>query len=170
MKRSIFLTAILLAFSFTAFSQMDKSERASPPATVTQKVGDATITIHYSQPSVKGRTIFGELVPYDKVWRTGANEATTFETDKAIMINGEKLPAGKYALFTIPGKEQWTVIFNEKHEQWGAYDYKAEDDVLRIKAKSKKNKPTEKMQFIITEDGYIYLDWAKTRVPFSVKA
>jgi len=165
----LFLTTAML-MSIASFAQMDKSERKSPPAKEVQEVGDATITINYSQPSVRGRDIFGGLVPYNEVWRTGANEATTFETDKDIMVNGKKLPAGKYALFTIPNDDEWIIIFNKKHEQWGAYDYTSEDDVLRITAKPEKNKPTEKMKFVITPEGMIHLDWDETRVPFSVEA
>ncbi|MDZ7845581.1 MAG: DUF2911 domain-containing protein [Owenweeksia sp.] len=172
MKLSTLLFTVLAAFTTsTMLGQMnDKEERKSPPAEVTKKVGDATITINYSQPSMNDREIYGGLVPYGKVWRTGANEATTFETDRALMINGKKLPAGKYALFTIPGEKEWTIIFNSNSKQWGAYDYKAEDDVLRVKAKPVENDTTEKMTFIFTDDGVINLDWANTRVPFTVKS
>ncbi len=172
MRIKFFLSALIasVALSSACGQTEDKSKRASPPAKAEQKVGDATVTINYSQPSVKDREIFGELVAYDKVWRTGANEATTFETDKDLMINGKKLPAGKYALFTIPSEDEWTIIFNKKHEQWGSYDYNEGDDVLRVKAKPMKNKATEKMTFIITKDGVVNLDWAETRVPFTIKA
>ncbi|HTK22302.1 MAG TPA: DUF2911 domain-containing protein, partial [Mucilaginibacter sp.] len=83
-------------------AQEDKSKRPSPPATATGKIGDATITINYSSPSVKGRKIFGGILPYDKLWRAGANEATMFETDKDIVVEGKKLPAGKYSFFATP--------------------------------------------------------------------
>lgn len=171
MKTRFLLIALLGIFSVNlACGQMeDKSKRASPPATVKQKVGEATIVIDYSQPAVKERKIYGELVPYGKVWRTGANEATTFETDKDLMINGKKLPAGKYALFTIPGEDEWTIIFNSEAEQWGAFDYDKSKDVLRVKAKPVNNKHTERMTFFITKEGIIRLDWADKRVPFTVK-
>ena len=168
--KTLLIAFLAVAFVYPLTAQMDKSERKSPPAEVTKKVGDATITIKYSQPSMRGREIYGDLVPFNEVWRTGANEATTFETDKDLMINGKKLPAGKYALFTIPGEEEWTIIFNSKHDQWGAYSYKEEDDVLRVKATPEKHKKTEKMTFVITEEGVINLDWAETRVPFTIKA
>ena len=173
MKFKYLLSSILAVFIVSsACGQMggDKSKRESPPATVTQKVGDATIKINYSQPSMKGRKIFGGLVPYGKVWRTGANEATTFETTEDLIINGKKLPAGKYALFTIPGEDEWVVIFNSVHDQWGAYDYKQEKDVLRLKVKPEQHEEKETMTFLITEEGLVTLDWAKTRVPFMIKA
>lgn len=174
MKFKFLLSSFAVVFGImTACAQHgdeDKSKRASPPAKVEQKVGDATIVIDYSQPSMKGREIYGGLVPYGKVWRTGANEATTFETDKDIMIEGKKLPAGKYALLTIPGEDEWTIIFNEKHEQWGAYDYDKSKDVLRVKAKPVETDETEKLKFDITKAGKVHLDWERTRVPFMLKA
>lgn len=173
MKTKILLLSLFAAFAVnTACAQMSPDkERASPPAKAEQKLGDATVVIDYSQPAVKEREIYGELVPYGKVWRTGANEATTFETDKDLMINGKKLPAGKYALFTIPGKDEWTIIFNSEHEQWGSYDYDKSKDVLRVKAKPVTNKEhTERMTFFITKEGMVHLDWANTRVPFAIKA
>lgn len=110
MKNSTIRYSLLLAFiafllPSVMFAQKDKSKRASPPATATGKIGEATITIDYSSPSVKGRKIWGDLVPYDKVWRAGANEATIFTTDKDIKVDGKSLPAGKYSLYAIPGKK-----------------------------------------------------------------
>ena len=160
--------AFVLLLSVPATAQMDKSERKSPPAETKVQIGEATIVINYSQPSMKGREIYGDLVPFGKVWRTGANEATTFETDKEIGVNGKMLPAGKYALFTIPGEKEWTVIFNSVHKQWGAYDYDQSKDVLRIEVKSAKIEATEKMTFS-SEKGMIYLDWAETRIALQIK-
>jgi hypothetical protein len=108
---------------------------------------------------VKGRTIWGDLVPYGKVWRTGANEATTIETNKDIMIQGQKLPAGKYALFTIPGETEWTWIFNSVWDQWGAYKYDGSKDVLRITTKPQKSPVFhEQLRFDITNEK-ISLAW-----------
>jgi hypothetical protein len=101
-----FASVLLLFVGLSACAQGDKSSRPSPPATATGKVGGANITINYSSPSVKGRKIWGDLVPYGKVWRAGANEATTFETDKAITVEGKNLPAGKYSLFALPGENE----------------------------------------------------------------
>src|SRR6187549_2507951 len=117
MKKTIMTKGFVLAMaavfmSSAIWAQADKSKRPSPPGTATGKVNGATITINYSSPSVKGRKIWGDLVPYGQTWRAGANEATTFETDKEIMVEGKSLPAGKYAFFTIPGEKEWVIIFN----------------------------------------------------------
>lgn len=149
----------------------DKSKRPSPPAMVSKKINTgATITINYSQPSVKGRAIGKDVEPMDgKVWRTGANEATVFETDKDIKVGGEKLPAGKYGLFTIFNGDFVTIIFNKTWNQWGAFNYKAADDVLRIQTKSAlQSPPAEKMTFTISEDGLVTLAWGDRK--FSFKA
>jgi len=151
----------------------DKSKRPSPPAIVTTTVGGATVTIDYSKPSLKGREAFGEkspLAPVGEVWRTGANEATTFTVSKAVKINGQALAAGTYGLFSIPGATEWTIIFNKTAKQWGSYEYKAADDVLRVKVKpTTLASPVE--QFTITADktGKVSLMWAKTEASFMVK-
>ena len=121
--------------------ESDKSKRLSPPALVTQQIpSGANIKIDYSQPSVKGRVIGKDVEPKEGiVWRTGANEATIFETDKNVKINGQTLPVGKYGLFTLSGKEEWTIIFSKNWNQWGAFDYKQSEDVLRLKVKPTKN-------------------------------
>src|SRR6185437_4669611 len=117
MKRAVFTRAAILTLTGLCmasllWAQGDKSKRPSPPETATGTVGGASISINYSSPSVKGRKIWGGLVPYDKVWRAGANEATIFETNKAIKIEGKDLPAGKYSLFATPGENEWTIILN----------------------------------------------------------
>ncbi len=130
MKRMFrLLPLMLLLVSVTACAQ---NQKPSPAASAEFKSGAATIKINYSAPSVKGREIWGKLVPYGEVWRAGANEATTFETDKDIKVEGKTLPAGKYSFFTIPGEKEWTIIFNKTAKQWGAYSYKQADDVLRV--------------------------------------
>ena len=113
------LACMTILISCHVSAQEDKSKRPSPPATATGKVNGATLTIDYSSPSVKGRTIWGGLVPYNKVWRAGANEATIFTTDKPIMVEGKSLPAGKYSLFATPGEKQWIIFFNSQTGQWG---------------------------------------------------
>ena len=158
-----------LLFSTLLMAQDDKSSRPSPPAKVSEKVGNTTITIDYSQPSVKGREIWGGLVPYGKVWRTGANEATTFETSADIKVEGESLKAGKYALFTIPEADEWTFLFNSVPDQWGSFNYDDSKDVLKIKVKPKMvNQFTEKMTFAISEDGLVNLSWEKLVVGFKI--
>jgi hypothetical protein len=151
----------------------DKSKRPSPPAVVKTTVRGTDVTIDYSRPSLKGRAAFGEkspLAPTGEVWRTGANEATTFTVSKDVKIEGQALPAGTYSLFTIPGPTEWTVIFNKTAKQWGAYEYKAADDVLRVKVKPKPlTQPAE--QFTITADksGKVTMAWANTAASFTVK-
>jgi len=168
-KIGILTTILTLVFTVNLFAQDDKSKRPSPPATASEKVGEATVTINYSQPSVKDREIWGGLVPYDKVWRTGANEATVFELSSDVKIEGEALKAGKYGLFTIPGEKEWTIIFNSVSEQWGSSSYDDSKDVLRVKVKSEKvSENTEKMTFTINANGDVTLKWEKLAVKFNV--
>lgn len=174
MKRiSMFSVLVLLLISTLQLSaQVDKSKRPSPPAVASQTLkSGATVTINYSQPSVKGRTIGKDLEPMaGKVWRTGANEATVFETDKDITVEGSKLPAGKYGLFTIFNDKDVTVIFNKTWDQWGAFTYKDADDQLRVKADLKENKaPAETMKFTISDKGEVTLLWGTKKVEFDVK-
>ncbi len=118
---------------------------------------------------MKGRTIFGELEPYGKVWRTGANEATTIEVSTDVEIEGEPLPAGKYALFTIPTEDDWTVVFNKTPEQWGAYDYDEAEDALRVEVTPEEtDEPTEQLTFEIGDDGQVTMMWANAAVSFNV--
>lgn len=160
--------AFLFLISVSACAQDDPAKRASPLATATGKIGEANITINYGSPSVKGRKIWGELVPYDKVWRSGANEATTFTSDKDLVVQGKKLAAGKYAFFTIPGEKDWTVIFNNVPDQWGAYDYDAAKDALRVTVKPSKSKEmNERLVYVISEKGFS-LRWENLEVPVSV--
>ena len=168
MKKFFFLAVALLISSF-AFAQEGKA-KPSPTATATGKIGDKTITIVYAQPAVKGREIWGKLVPYNEVWRTGANDATTFEVDKDVMIEGQALKAGKYALFTIPTEGgEWTIIFNSVVKQWGSFKYDASKDVLRVKVKSKKSdKMMERMTFDI-KGNMVHLMWENLAVAFKVK-
>lgn len=165
------LPALLLLIAVSACSQPDKSTRVSPPAQIKQKVGEATISIDYSQPSVKGRTIGKDLEPIEgRVWRTGANEATVFETDKDVMVEGKQLPAGKYGLFTLVKGDEWTIIFNKTWRQWGAFSYKEEDDVLRVNVKgSKADTFAEKFAISISEGGTVTLLWGDHKVEFKVK-
>jgi hypothetical protein len=150
----------------------DKSKRPSPPAKVTETIASgAVISIDYSQPSVKGRTIGKDLEPKgNAVWRTGANEATIFETSKNVKINGQDLPAGKYSLFSIADGAQWTIIFNKTWNQWGAYDYKMAEDALRVKANAGKAAAfAEKMTFTIDKRGTVTLLWGDNKVDFKVE-
>lgn len=172
MKKILLLSIIttLLFTSFRSFAQEDKSKRPSPPAKVsaTTSAGN-TITIDYSQPGVKGRSIGKEIAPFGKVWRTGANEATVFEISKAAKINGKyPLAAGKYGLYSIPGEKNWTIIFNKTWKQWGT-EYNEGDDALRVVTDTG-NAPaaTEKMTFNIGKDGKVTLLWGSYSVSFTV--
>ena len=134
----------------------------------------ATITINYSSPGVKGRQIWGALVPYDKIWRAGANAATIFETDKDIKVEGKDLKAGKYSLYAIPGEKEWTMIFNSQTGQWGIKmdGSTTEDpakDVLRVKVKPQKAKTMqERLTYKVDKNGFA-LDWENVEVPVMVK-
>jgi hypothetical protein len=160
MKSMTSFLTLLLCFMYTGIdAQIDYSQRVSPPAATRGMLDDATIIISYSQPSVKGRVIWGDLVPYGKVWRTGANEATTLETDKDILIGGKELTQGKYALFTIPGEKEWVVIINKEWDQWGSFKYDASKDVLRITAVPQQSPAFhEQLKFDIS-DQHIVLSW-----------
>lgn len=170
------LFSFLLAFFVTvvAWAQNDKSNRASPPATATGKVGDATITINYSSPSVKGRKIWGELVPYGQAWRAGANEATIFQTDKTITVEGKQLPAGNYSLFAIPGESEWQFIFNAEIGQWGIKrsgeaNRDPAKDALTISVKPKAaSAMSERLVYDVTNNGFV-LRWENLEVPVSVQ-
>src|SRR6187200_481389 len=168
----LLLTGVFM--SSTIWAQVDKSKRPSPPATATGKVQGATITIDYSSPSVKGRKIWGELVPYDKVWRAGANEATIFETDKDIKVEGKTLPKGIYSLYALPGEKEWTIIFNSATGQWGINrdGSTTEDpakDVLRVTVKPKKSASfNEQLAYKVDAKGFALL-WENLDVPVSIK-
>jgi len=157
----------------TAWAQQLDLPRPSPKATVAQTVGLTDVTITYCRPSVKGRVIWGGLVPYDQVWRTGANEATTITFTDDVTIEGTKLPAGTYGLFTIPGKDEWTVIFNKGAKQWGAYEYKQDQDALRLKVKPHGDEIRELLTMwfpaVSTESATVAICWDKLTVPFTFK-
>lgn len=126
------LLALVTFFSCVSSKDGVKSMRPSPPAADTSMVRTALVSINYSSPAVKKRKLLGGLIPIGKVWRTGANEATIFYTDKDLLVMGEVLPKGKYAFFTKASKDQWQIIFNKEWDQWGAYNYDQNKDALRI--------------------------------------
>jgi hypothetical protein len=172
-----FVAFLLLGsiLSTSALAQNQKGPRinapaASPASTLKQKVGFTDVEIAYSRPSMKGRKIFGGLLPYGEVWRTGANAATKVTFSTPVKFQGTELAAGSYALYSIPGATEWTVIFNQVTGDWGAYSYKEENDALRVKAK-----PVSLSQAVETftidindlrmESATLNLSWEKTRVP-----
>jgi hypothetical protein len=172
--RNVTVTAVAAALllASSAFAQLDLP-RVSPKATVSQTVGLTDVTITYCRPGVKGRVIWGGLVPYDQVWRTGANEATTISFGGDVTVDGSKLPAGTYALFTIPGKDEWTVIFNKEAKQFGAFSYKPDQDALRIKVKPQASEFRELMTFdfpvVSADSAEVALSWDRLTVPFTIK-
>src|SRR5215831_3638613 len=168
--RSLLFIATL--FAFVSACGQDKSQRPSPPDSVQKKLkSGATVSINYSQPAVKGRTIGKDLEPLPgRVWRTGANEATVFEVSKNVKVEGKDLPAGKYGLFTIANGNDWTIIFNKTWNQWGAFDYKESADALRVNVKSSKAPQfAERMKFKIADDGKVSLLWGDNDVDFKVQ-
>jgi Protein of unknown function (DUF2911) len=175
---------LILAFSVSALAQQDKKQdkkhekpdvkkvRVSPKAGVFQTIGITDVNVSYSRPGVKNRKIWGELVPYNKVWRAGADEATkiTFSTD--VMIEGKKLPAGAYGFFAIPGENEWTLIFNKVADQWGAFTYNESEDALRIKVKPVANSNHDWLLYSFTEmtptTAQLNLIWEKLKVSFKI--
>jgi hypothetical protein len=155
------------------YVQLKKTKSFSPEDQVVYSQGDINLRVYYNRPSKKGREIFGNLVAYDKVWRTGANEATTFETKTDLKIEGKVLKAGKYSLWTIPGKDKWTIIFNSEHGQWGINskgeaNRQRERDALTLDATPVEQDQTFE-QFTISfeksgEDIDMVLAWDKTLV------
>ncbi len=178
--KGLVLTLVGMFMTSLIFAQQDKSKRASPPETATGTVAGSTITINYSSPAVKGREIWGGLVPYDKIWRLGANEATTFQTSKDIMVEGKKLPAGTYALYALPTQNEWTFIFNSKLTQdgkpiWGIKDEAGtttddpQTEVLRVMAKPMKSSTfNERMKIVVDGSGFTF-EWENLEVPVSIK-
>lgn len=172
--RYLFLLALglLLALPATAQERANDEVRASPNALVGQTIGMTDVTVTYGRPRVRGRAIFGDLVPYDALWRTGANEATTVTFSGDVTVEGQPLSAGTYSLFTIPGEDEWTVIFNEVVEQWGAYDYDESRDALRVTVEPEEAAFTEFMTFsfdeVGEEEGELVLRWDEVRVPLTI--
>lgn len=162
-----FVLLLLGVFLSVSAHAQDAKPKASPPATATGKVGDATVTVNYSSPSVKGREVWGGLVPYDKVWRAGANEATTVTVDKPVMVEGKQLPAGTYSFYAIPGQEEWTVIFNKTAKQWGT-QYDEKQDALRVQVKPMKSTAmNERLKYDVTNEG-IVLQWENMAIPVAI--
>jgi len=177
MKKILMLSAAMaltLAAASLITAQDDKSKRPSPPATAEHKFADgATLKIDYSSPRMKARKIFGGLVPFGQVWRTGANEATTFVTSANLTIGGKAVPAGSYTLFTVPGEKSWTLVLSKKTGQWGT-DYPGEkEDLLRVEMQvSATAAPVE--NFTIALDGtgpksaMLHLEWESTRASVAI--
>lgn len=173
---ALFVTSIACAQNMPG---MAKKAPASPRDSVSGMIGKATVSIDYGAPSLKGRKILGVIEPYGKPWRSGANQSTTFTTDKDIKVEGKLLPAGKYSFFTIPGETEWKIVFNSQVGQWGIHKdasdprgYAASDDpskdVLVVTVKPKKAGPTERLTYAINKKGFSLI-WEDVEVPVSVK-
>jgi hypothetical protein len=172
---SFLLGGLVLAGSLTAQTAAApalKFPQASPPATVKQQVGITDIELTYSRPSVKGRKIFGGLVPYGEVWRTGANSATKISFSTPVKVGGTEIPAGTYELFTIPNATEWTIIFHKNMSQWGAYTYDQKNDVARVTVKATESTSVVETFAIgfssVTEDSAV-LNFAWDKARASVK-
>jgi hypothetical protein len=176
---AIFLTAACGEQRSTSEEVVESSEnenviedtRASPLRNVEGRIGDKTVKVQYGSPAVKGRAIWGDLVPYSEVWRTGANEATFIESSQDLIVEGRTLPAGKYSLFTIPRESgDWTVIFNSEWDlEHGHFQYKEENDVLRVTSTPQwVSESRERLQIQVVSEGLV-VEWEKLKLPIAIK-
>lgn len=162
-------TFLLLLFVSLGINAQDKKP-ASPAQTTKATVNGSEVVINYGSPSVKGRSIWGGLVPFGKVWRAGANDATTFETSKALTIEGKQLPAGKYSFFIIPEKDSAIIIFNKEAKQWGSYDYDEKKDQLRVTVKPVVAKsPSENLVYTVDDTAVLQVKWDNWIIPINLK-
>ncbi len=172
MKTKISIILVLVLFGVSNLFAQLTVPRTSPRQSISQTVGDTTISIVYHRPNAKSREIWGKLVPFGEVWRTGANEATTFEVSNEVKINGQILPKGKYSLHTIPNKDEWIIIFNKTSEQWGSFEYDMKQDALRVNVKpvAADFEETMSIEFKDVTDTttQVAIEWEKLRVPFTI--
>jgi Protein of unknown function (DUF2911) len=174
MKKSVWILVAIAMAALAAIVVAQGSKPASPPGEATLKFDDGrTVTINYSRPSIRGRKIFGGLVPYNEVWRTGANAATSLKTDVALTIGGASVPAGSYTLYTLPGATSWKLIINKQTGQWGT-EYDKSQDLARVDMKvSQRSSPLE--EFTISFDktsgnsATLKLEWDTTVASVDVK-
>lgn len=171
-KISTLFTAVLCSLITLSADAQLLMPQSSSSQTLIQEFGLGKITVKYSRPNIKGRSVSADLAPYGEVWRTGANDATVITFTEAVTLEGNAVPAGEYALFTIPGKDEWTIILNKETKQWGAYSYKQSEDVLRFKVKP--GKLNDKVEtFTITFNDVLpstaTLDLLWTNIRVSVK-
>jgi hypothetical protein len=167
------LAALLMFVAVPAFAQQLELPRPSLAAKVSQTVGLTEISVDYSSPAARGRAVFGNVVPFGQVWRTGANGATRLTFSKDVQIGGKTVPAGSYALFTIPGKDAWTFIVNRDFNQFGAFSYKESEDVVRLEVKPEATAQRERMTFLFSETTddatRLDLEWERTRVSLPIR-
>jgi len=172
-KRTALLALFVVIAASFALAQQDKSKRPSPPQQAMCKFSDGKgVTVDYSSPRAKGRKIFGDLVPYGEVWRTGANEATTFVATGDLNVGGKDVPAGNYTIFTVPNQDKWTLIINKKTGEWGIpYKYES-DELARVDMKADKTSgPVENFTIAFDQSGdscTMHMDWENTRASVTV--
>lgn len=188
MKRKFYFLLLIIATAFSVKAQEQKKEevcynpnlvkdtsKKSIKSMAVAVINGDSVKINYHSPGVRKRVIWGGLVPYEEVWVTGAHDATTIEIDKPFIVGGKEIPAGKYAFFTIPGKNEWIVIINKQWKQHLATEYDEKEDVVRLKVKPKKNTHTERLQYFIQSikgnNGKIAVAWEKISIefPFTIK-
>lgn len=184
--RNYFLLLFFFLWSFASFSQdakkqeevcynpnlvMDTSKKSIKSMAV-GLIGKDSVKINYHSPGVRGRIIWGGLVPFEEVWVTGAHNATNIVIDKPFIINSKEIPAGKYALFTIPGQDEWTVIINKHWNQHLTNEYDEKDDVIRFKVKPQSVSHVERLQYFIepvkSNEGKVAITWEKIRLDFPI--
>lgn len=173
MRRTLLLSFVVALLLVTLPSTAvwaergDDSKRLSKNGKTEGVIDGVTVTVEYGRPNVKGRKIWGGLVPYDKIWRTGADEATTIAFSGDVTVQGEPLAAGTYSLFTVPGENEWTVVFNEVAEQWGSFNYDQGKDVLRVAATPTSTDMVETLEFVV-EGSDVVLRWEELALPITI--
>jgi Protein of unknown function (DUF2911) len=190
----IYLVLLIMFGTINLYAQQNNSQKAkndtipgwhkeiriSPKAFVMQTIGKTDVSIAYSKPGVKGRKIWGGLVPYDKVWRAGANEATKITLSSDVLINGKKLSKGSYSFFVVPTEKDWTIIFNKVADQWGAFEYNQAEDILRLKVNPETNDFHEWLEYNFSDmkvdtknlqanSAAVNLMWDKIKISFTVQ-
>ncbi|QQS35727.1 MAG: DUF2911 domain-containing protein [Ignavibacteriales bacterium] len=171
--RFVVLALFLITITTAGFAQQFQPPRSSPKAVITQTVGVTDVTINYCRPGVKGRVVWGELVPYGQIWRTGANEVTSIVISDDVKVNGNLLKAGTYGIHTMPGKDEWDVIFSGNTKVGGGSNFVKENEVLRLKIKPQMNQHVERMQFTFDDvdekSAIVSLAWEKLKVSFKIE-
>lgn len=160
-----------LILSFVLITSVAFAQKKSPRKQATGSINGVNVTVDYGSPSVKGRTVWGGLEKYGKVWRAGANENTTVSFDNTVTIGGKSLKAGKYGFFIIPNENgEWVAIFNTKNDGWGAYSYKESEDAVRVKIKPEFTKNNqETLEYSVGKDGIIF-NWEKAKLMIPVNS
>lgn len=163
----LFALGVSLGTMETYAQRADDTDRASKNGKTEAQIDGVDVVIEYGRPNAKGREVWGKLVPYGQVWRTGANEATTISFSAPVSVEDESLDAGTYSLFTIPNEDEWVIIFNKTAKQWGAFNYDSELDALRVSVTPESGEHVESMDFV-ADESTIKLRWLETVVPFTI--